>query len=118
MSDNGEPVRETRQSIHVIAVAVSNDNVRDGLCCQLGDFRNELLARVPRSFRVYDDHTMLSNDYAGISPAPRNPVNRSLPHRMNGHGLSWLLLKRLLCQGDSTQTYDRRYCEAQFSSIT
>src|ERR1700722_5185312 len=118
MSDDGEPVRKTRQSIHVIAVAVSNDNVRDGLCCQLRDFRNELLARVARSFRVYDDHTMLSNDYPGISSTTRNPVDRSLPQRMNGHGLSWLRLKRQLCQGDSTQTYDRRYKEAQLSSIT
>src|SRR5580700_608331 len=117
MSNDGEPARETRQSIHVITIAVRNDNVRDGFWCQLGDFGNELLARFPRSFRVHNDHTMLSNDYPRISAATSNPVNCALPQRMNGHGLRWLRLKRLLRQGNSTQTHDRRNYQGQLPPI-
>jgi hypothetical protein len=36
---------------------------------------------------------------------------------MNGHGLRWLRLKRLLRPGDSTKTYDRRNYQGQFPSI-
>src|SRR5580700_6025802 len=117
MSNDGEPIRETRQSIHVITIAVSNDDVRDRFWCQLGDFGNELLGRIPGSFRVHDDHTLLSNNYPGISAAPSNPVNCALPQSMNGHGLRLLWLRRLLRHGNSTQTHKRRNYQGQLPPI-
>src|SRR5258708_31111759 len=96
--DDRDPVREGDGAVHVIAVAVSENQVCDRLGRELGNLLYDLFARIRRGFRIDHNDTTLADDDAGISAAAFDPIYRTLFQRMNRKLLG---LRRLLRKPDT-----------------